>query len=269
MNTLDLDSDLLNILTSASKLALNYFGSYKSLKSKRKEDLSPVSEADIAINEFLEEQLKKITPEIPILSEEGSKKISKRNDDSFWLIDPLDGTKEFIKGAKNFSINIALVEQGRSVLGAISEPVEKKIYIGSKSKPARIFKDKKFQNLNPKSISEICVVSVSKSHSNQYEKNFFKNLKQTYPKVEVIEKGSSLKFCDLCVGASDVYPRFGPVYQWDLAAGQAILESLGGEIIFKNTKDEIYKYDFFKKINGFIALASSKNTKKIKKIAKF
>ena len=269
MNTLDLDSDLIDILTSASKLALNYFRSYKSLIPKKKEDLSPVSEADIAINEFLEEQLKKIAPEIPILSEEGSKKTSKRNDDSFWLIDPLDGTKEFIKGSKNFSINIALVEQGKSVLGAISEPVEKKIYIGSKSKPARIYKDKKFQNLNPKSISEICVVSVSKSHSNQYEKNFFKDLKQTYPKVEVIERGSSLKFCDLCTGTSHIYPRFGPVYQWDLAAGQAILESLGGEIIFKDVKDDTYKYDFFKKINGFIALASSENTKLIKKIAKF
>ena len=126
MNTLNFDSDLLDILTSASKLALDYFVSYKSLKSMRKEDLSPISEADIAINEFLEEQLKKITPEIPILSEEGSEKSSIRNNDSFWLVDPLDGTKEFIKGSKNFSINIALVDQGKSVLGAISEPVEKK-----------------------------------------------------------------------------------------------------------------------------------------------
>ena len=78
-------------------------------------------------------------------------------------------------------------------------------------------------------------------------KKFFKNLKQTYPKVEVIEKGSSLKFCDLCAGASDVYPRFGPVYQWDLAAGQAILESLGGEIIFKILRMRFISMIFLKK----------------------
>ena len=269
MNTLDLDSDLLNILTSASKLALNYFGSYKSLKSKRKEDLSPVSEADVAINEFLEEQLKKITPEIPILSEEGSKKTSKRNNDSFWLIDPLDGTKEFINGSKNFSINLALVFEEKPIFGAIAKPYEEEIVIGSVDNSAKLFKNDISYNLHPKSIKEKCIVSASASHSSKEEEKFFIKLKKEFKKIDILRKGSSLKFCDLGSGISNIYPRFGPVYQWDLAAGQAILESLEGSIIFKNSEESVYKFDPSRKINGFIAVSSKKDEEIIKKLSFF
>ena len=205
-----------------------------------------------------------------ILSEElFSKKNLKENQDYFWLVDPLDGTKEFVNGSEHFSINIALINKGAPVLGAISEPAQHKIYIGSKNKPARLFSNNVFQNLKPKSTTNDCVVSASKNHSTGRDKSFLNSLKKDYENIKMIEKGSSLKFCDLSNGFSDFYPRFGPVFQWDLAAGQAIIESLGGAIFFMEAKDSCYSFDFEKKINGFIALARKENIQKISKIASF
>ena len=230
----------------------------------------PVTEADLAINEIILKELKHLTPEVPILSEElFSKKNLKKNQNYFWLVDPLDGTKEFVNGSEHFSINIALINKGVPVLGVISEPAQHKIYIGSKNKPARLFSNNVFQNLKPKSTTNDCVVSASKNHSTSRDKSFLNSLKKDYENIKMIEKGSSLKFCDLSNGSSDFYPRFGPVFQWDLAAGQAIIESLGGAIFFMKAKDSCYSFDFDKKINGFIALARKENIQKISKIASF
>ena len=270
MKISELELSLLDILLPASKLALDYFENYKILNRSKKSDLSPVTEADLALNDLILKELKSLTPDVPILSEElFSEESLKKGQDYFWLIDPLDGTKEFINGSKHFSINIALINNGSPVLGAISEPAGQNIYIGSKNKPARLFKNNSFQNLKPKIISTECKVSISKNHSSNQDKSFFKILKKEYEEIQITEKGSSLKFCDLSNGNSDFYPRFGPVYQWDLAAGQAIIESLGGAILFMEANDSYYSFDFSKKVNGFIALANKENVKKISKIASF
>ena len=270
MKISELELSLLDILLPASKLALDYFENYKILNRSKKSDLSPVTEADLAINDLILKELKSLTPDVPILSEElFSEESLKKGQDYFWLIDPLDGTKEFINGSKHFSINIALINNGSPVLGAISEPAELNIYIGSKNKPARLFKNNSFQNLKPKNTSTECKVSISKNHSSNQDKSFFRILKKEYEEIQITEKGSSLKFCDISNGNSDFYPRFGPVYQWDLAAGQAIIESLGGAILFMEANDSYYSFDFSKKVNGFIALANKENVKKISEIASF
>ena len=270
MKISEIESSLLDILKPASKLALDFFENYETLNLSKKSDLSPVTEADLAINEIILKELKHLTPEVPILSEElFSKKNLKKNQNYFWLVDPLDGTKEFVNGSEHFSINIALIYKGVPVLGVISEPAQHKIYIGSKNKPARLFSNNVFQNLKPKSTTNDCVVSASKNHATSRDKSFLNSLKKDYENIKMIEKGSSLKFCDLSNGSSDFYPRFGPVFQWDLAAGQAIIESLGGAIFFMKAKDSCYSFDFDKKINGFIALARKENIQKISKIASF
>ena len=270
MKISEIEPSIIDILLPASELALDFFDNYKTLNLLKKSDLSPVTEADLAINDLILKELKSLTPEVPILSEElFSKKSLNKNQDYFWLVDPLDGTKEFINGSKHFSINIALINNGTPVLGAISEPAQHKIYIGSKNKPARLFSNDVFQNLKPKSATNDCMVSASKNHFSNRDKSFFNSLKKEYESIKMIEKGSSLKFCDLSDGSSDFYPRFGPVYQWDLAAGQAIIESLGGAILFMEAKDSYYSFDFEKKINGFIALARKENMQKISKIASF
>ena len=264
-----LDQPVYKILKKASSIAKKYFENFKSLNVQNKKDFSPVSEADLKINDFLISKVSKLTPEIKILSEENESQPVSFHEKYFWLIDPLDGTKEFIKGSKNFSINLALVFEEKPIFGAIAKPYEEEIVIGSVDNSARLFKNDISHNLHPKSIKEKCIVSASASHSSKEEEKFFINLKKEFKKVDILKKGSSLKFCDLGSGISNIYPRFGPVYQWDLAAGQAILESLEGAIIFKNSEESIYKFDPSRKINGFIAVSSKEDEEKIKKLSFF
>ena len=264
-----LDQPIYKILKKASLIAKKYFENFKSLNVQNKKDFSPVSEADLKINDFLISKVSKLTPEIKILSEENESQPVGFHEKYFWLIDPLDGTKEFIKGSKNFSINLALVFEEKPIFGAIAKPFGEEIIIGSVENSAKLFKDGTSYDLHPKSIKEKCIVSSSASHTGKEEEKFLIKLKKEFKEVDNLKKGSSLKFFDLSNGISNIYPRFGPVYQWDLAAGQAILESLEGSIIFKNSEESIYKFDSLRKINGFIAVSSKKDEEIIKKLLFF
>jgi len=230
-----------------------------------KKDNSPLTKADIKSNEIITGSLKDLYPKIPILSEE-NKEVPyniRRNWEYFWLIDPLDGTKEFVKKNGEFTANIALIHKDTPVLGVIYAPVLKILYYAQKDKGA--FKQEK--NRKPQRLS-ICreanndtlKIIVSKSHYNQETKEFVDNLKNQYEKIEFINIGSSLKFCLIAEGKADIYPRLAPTMEWDIAAGQAIVEQAGGEVLsFKikkplryNKKNLCNFYFYSKKQTVFI-----------------
>ena len=210
-----------------------------------KKDNSPLTKADIKSNEIITESLKNIYPEIPILSEE-NKEVPyniRKNWEYFWCIDPLDGTKEFVKKNGEFTVNIALIHKDTPVLGVIYAPVLEILYYAQKNQGA--FKQEKnkkpqrlpiYHNLKNNTLKVI----VSKSHYNQETKDFVNNLKsqyKNYKKIDFINIGSSLKFCLIAEGKADIYPRLAPTMEWDIAAGQAIVEQAGGEVIEFKTQN--------------------------------
>jgi len=212
-----------------------------------KADNSPLTKADIKSNEIITESLKNIYPEIPILSEE-NKEVPyniRKNWEYFWLIDPLDGTKEFVKKNGEFTVNIALIHKDTPVLGVIYAPAVELLYYAQKEGGA--FKQEKgkspqklpiYSNSNNNSLKVI----VSKSHYSQETKEFVDNLKNQYEKIEFINIGSSLKFCLIAEGKADIYPRLAPTMEWDTVAGQAIVEQSRGKVL-KYKSQESLKYN--------------------------
>ena len=223
-----LNQDLLSAVKSISEQAgqaiLNIYHQ-GDIEVELKTDQSPLTRADLASHSIINQALKKLTPEIPILSEEGGK--LEGNIDTFWCVDPLDGTKEFIKRNGEFTVNIALIEDHLPTLGVIHIPVSNETFTGMKGEGAKKIKDREIHQL-PKQQHEIKqtpIFAVSRSHLNQATQDFIQ-----VHQAETIAAGSSLKLTMLAEGLTDAYPRFGPTSLWDMAAGHAILKETGGEI---------------------------------------
>ncbi len=229
---------LLDLMDKASKAIVEvYEKPYSEVNIK--EDNSPVTKADLEANKILTDGLKKLDPKIPIVSEEDkfSLNIPKTNK-VFWLIDPLDGTKEFINKNNEFTCNLALIENNVSTLGFVTVPVKGLIYYGGKQFGSKLFnKNKTISEVKYKKFPGICRVVASKSHLNDETKKFIKDIKG---KVELIQAGSSLKFIKIAEGLADIYPRLAPTSEWDTAAAHAILEGAGGKVLQLNGKDIIY-----------------------------
>ena len=197
----------------------------------RKSDDSPLTEADQVAHGIIAGALAKLDAGLPILSEESQSTDheARRKWRRYWLVDPLDGTKEFLKRNGEFTVNIALVDEHRAVLGAVHAPVLDRMYSGaialgawrsdSGSPPKPIA-------VQPKAASPLRVVG-SRSHPTTELAAYLKGLAQ----YELTDMGSSLKICLVAEGAADIYPRLGPTSEWDTAAAQAILESAGGRMI--------------------------------------
>lgn len=209
---------------------------------EEKKDNSPLTCADLASHTLIIESLKKLTPEIPILSEESSaipyKERSSWN--CYWLIDPLDGTREFIKRNGEFTVNIALISKQTAVLGVVYIPVQDVIYFASIGNGAY----KQVQNQTAVSIStrqskpaENPTVCGSRSHAGESLKELLKQI----GKYELISMGSSIKMCLVAEGTADIYPRFGPTSEWDTAAAHCIVSEAGGMLV--NTQLETLPYN--------------------------
>jgi len=203
-----------------------------------KNDNSPITKADEVSNDIICSSLKNLTPEIPILSEENSKvsfgerSLWKR----YWLIDPLDGTKEFINRNGEFTVNIALIEESRPVFGIICLPINNRIYWGSEEYGSYSLdkENKKIKlNVSKENRGRITVVT-SRSHPSKKLSGLLSDMNDP----NVIKSGSSIKFCLVANGKADCYPRLNPTSEWDIAAGSAILKFAGGTIVDMNG-DEI------------------------------
>ncbi len=197
---------------------------------REKADHSPLTQADMASHQLIEDALGRLTPDIPVLSEESAAipLAERRQWRRYWLIDPLDGTREFIKRNGEFTVNIALVEQGFPVLGVVHVPVTGVTYFGDTVDGA--FRQEAQGNPEQIRVARPCATPVrvagSRSHAGDSLVQFLRKL----PGYEIISMGSSLKLCLVAEGKADIYPRLGPTSEWDTAAAQAVVEAAGGQV---------------------------------------
>tara|TARA_B100001113_G_scaffold325555_1_gene297912 strand:+ start:67 stop:837 length:771 start_codon:yes stop_codon:yes gene_type:complete len=205
-----------------------------------KKDASPLTIADKASNSVIVDSLKKITNEIPILSEE-EKEIdysTRKKWNRFWLVDPLDGTKEFINRNGEFTVNIALIENNTPIMGIVYSPVKEKLWYGLKDHGSFLIKNKqepiKISKKEP-SNGTIKIVS-SRSHANNEK---LKNYLKQFEKYELVNMGSSIKMCLVADGTAHYYPRFGPTMEWDTGAAHAIVKYANGNIYNIDTDEEL------------------------------
>ena len=232
----------LEVADSASQKVLEIYHS-EGVKFESKQDGSPVTEADIASHQILNTGLVKLNNNIPILSEEGND-AAKQDESLFWLIDPLDGTKEFINKNGEFTVNIALIEQGAPILGIVFSPAVEENYYGAINIGAFKIKGTERTNILPnKQKEDECLVTLSKSHKSKEDEWFVDECKKRFGVVHEIPTGSSLKLCKVAEGKADIYSRLGPTYQWDIAAGQAVVESAGGVVNDLSGNPLSYKFD--------------------------
>ena len=203
-----------------------------------KADNSPLTLADSQSNDIILEGLKKHYPDIPFISEEtkADSYEERKNWPYFWLIDPLDGTKEFIKKNGEFTVNIALMHENKPVLGVVHVPAQNTTYYGVKGEGSfKIDEQGNTISLNGGhthySDKKHVVVIASRSHLSDAVKEFVEELKSTGKEVEFLSAGSSLKLCLVAENKADVYPRFGPTMEWDTGAAHAVAEMAGRSVL--------------------------------------
>ena len=216
-----------------------------------KEDQSPLTEADLASHHLICDELSKLYPDIPILSEESAETFKLTDENAcFWCVDPLDGTKEFIKKNSEFTVNIALIQNQQPILGVIGVPAENSVYAAVKGEGA--FKqqgDNELQKIQVKPQDpDHLTFAVSRSHLDDHTKAMVDEYQ-----AEIMQAGSALKLTYVAEGLVDVYPRFGPTMLWDVAAGQCVIEEAGGQVLWaKNQQPMTYNIHHMKN-DAFIA----------------
>ncbi len=224
----------------ASAVIMEFYSN--GYKSQLKTDGSPVTEADVASSNVINERL--LATGIPVMDEEimNESYAERLKWTSFWCVDPLDGTKEYIKRNGEFAVNIALVEGQDAIFGVIASPVKEEIIFGGKETGVFYcsfgqFADADYwQKIEPSTkLNDPLVMVSSRSHHHGISLDYINRLKNKFGEIAFLQKGSSLKFFDLALGKADVYPRFAPTMEWDVAAGQAIIEALNGTIINPET----------------------------------
>ena len=223
--------DVNSISLQAGKIILEYFKSDYDVTIK--DDKSPVTSADLAANHYIEEQLERLTPNIPRISEESANlPYEERKDwDYFWLIDPLDGTRQFIKNKPDFTVNIALIHLKKPILGSIYLPIEQHLYFAcQQAKAHKQIQDQASVSISatPKTPDVVRICSGHNGHSahSKTMQYFLESIKS----YQLSNRGSSIKSCLVAEGSADIYPRFGPTWEWDTAAAQCIVEEAGGSI---------------------------------------
>ncbi len=253
MNNKILLDNIISITQQAGYKILDIYNSNDFSDSiEFKDDNSPLTIADKASNEVIINEIKKLNLNIPILSEE-EKNVpysTRKKWDKFWLIDPLDGTKEFIKRNGEFTVNIALIDKGSPILGVVYAPVLDITWYGSSDSGSFIYKNNESSKIKVKdNENSIVKVVSSRSHANNPKlEEYLKKFKQ----YELVKMGSSIKMCLVADGSADCYPRFGPTMEWDTGAAHAVVKFAGGNIFNINTNREL-KYNKQNLLNpGFI-----------------
>jgi len=243
LNLKNIVENLLDDFLKAGKIAKDL--SKKGLKITIKNDKTPVTDGDLAVDKILREKIKSLTPSIPIISEEtvnlGIKNINK----TFWLVDPIDGTKEYIKKGSEYTLNAALIVDLKPAAGIVYAPEKNRLFFSYGQDSAfEIFNGKKMKlNCKKKNLKE--VIGLTNSDITPAEVlNFYKKFKVT----KTIKMSSSFKFCVLAAGEADVYAAKARAFEWDIAAGHAVLEHAGGTITSHDEKKFLYGKDNYKNL---------------------
>lgn len=251
-NRAQLIEDLLPVILEAGRAVMDVFNSDFSVYEKS--DASQVTDADQRGEDIITKALIALTPDIPVIGEE-AKDAGTAPDISggaFWLVDPLDGTKEFIKRGDDFTVNIGLIEDGRPTAGLVLAPARKRIWAGSVDSGA-FAADTDMNNIGERSeiktrpTPETLTIVASKSHRSEVLENWLEH----YPGAEHISIGSSLKIVLIAEGSADLYPRLGPTCEWDTAAAHAVLRAAGGEAIVSDGGPLTYGKDLKTYLNPF------------------
>ena len=228
--------DIAEIALEAGKAIMEVYNS--EFEVDYKDDESPLTEADLRSNKIIFDRLSNLESRLPVLSEEISKApFSERKSwEELWVVDPLDGTKEFVNRTDEFTVNIALVRSGKPVLGVVYAPALKNLYYASANEGAfkcsvgegfvlenakRVFADR-----NQKNKNRLTIVG-SRSHHSPEMSEFLEKMQAEYPEVNFVKAGSALKFCLVAEGTADIYPRLAPTWEWDTAAAHSIASEAG------------------------------------------
>ena len=252
---------LIDTFKEAGKESINI--EKQGVKIKTKNDGSPVTNGDLRVNEIITQKIEKLTPNIPIISEENSESHKIQATETFFLVDPLDGTKEFLKkdGRGSFTVNIALIENNLPIFGIVYAPALGRYFSGITLNSFSEERDIPTKRLNLSKTKNLNIIAVaSASHRDQETNNWLisHNIENT------VSIGSSLKFCLVATGEADVYPRFGPTMEWDTAAGDAILRAAGG-VVTGTEGTNLFKYGKANYRNGgFIAWGQFRPQKRFK-----
>ncbi|WP_226595699.1 3'(2'),5'-bisphosphate nucleotidase CysQ [Marinobacter nauticus] len=219
--------DVIKIADEASEKVLHIYQS--DFKVNYKEDHSPITAADIASHDIIVKGLRQISRDIPIFSEEGEEIPweERKKWRRFWLIDPIDGTKDFAQRTGEFTVNIAMIEDGEPVMGVVTAPALKEAFWGIKGEGAHM-RDRtgRVHRIRVAEPKDTLRVVASKNHLNEETRAFIEALGSH----ETVQAGSSLKFCRIAEGHADIYPRMGPTSEWDTAAAHAVLVAAGGKV---------------------------------------
>lgn len=272
MNKLNTDILLLMAIKAsveAGKVILMHYNSTYAIEYKS--DNSPLTTADKEAHNCIVRYLEK--SELPILSEEG-KNIGyeqRKSWNLFWLVDPLDGTKEFINGNGEFTVNIALIKDNVPIMGIIYVPVWGLLYFGAQDYGSYMFNLHKIDILENTTIQEVInkadklpiaynrkiTIMGSRSHMTEENNSLINSFAEHFDEVNIVNAGSSLKFCRMAEGAADFYPRMGPTMEWDTAAGHAICKFAGVEVLIYQTSEEL-KYNKTNLLNPWFLAISEK-----------
>ena len=224
---------VIDLVQAAGRAILPHWRS--GVKVHEKADASPVTAADMAAHHLLNEGLVALDADIPVLSEEACDlPLAERSGwTRWWLVDPLDGTKEFINGSEEFTVNVALVEQGRVIFGVVGVPATGRCYYGGAELGAWCADNE--GHIEPLQVRQTpadrFTVVASRRHSSPAQEQLLAGLGERFGELTLASVGSSLKFCQLAEGLADCYPRLAPTSQWDTAAAQGVLEGAGGEVL--------------------------------------
>ena len=242
---------LIETFNYAGRVALNLREA--GLKQKIKDDNTPVSNGDIEVNKILTKKISEITPNIVIVSEENSAHKNDQNLKNFWLIDPIDGTKEYIKKGDEYTLNAALIVNLQPAIGVVYAPKKERLFFS-------YGKNKAFEISNNKTIALNCEKKVKNKiialiNSDKIHEEIL-DIHKKYKVDETIKMSSSYKFCVLAAGEADIYAADARAFEWDIAAGQAILEHAGGFVTSHEGKKFLYGKENYKNL-PLIALRSS------------
>lgn len=245
---------LADIVSSAGREVLAIYQTDFSVAIKA--DDSPLTQADLAAHRVIRHGLTELAPEIPVLSEEAALPVyaTRRGWSCYWLVDPLDGTKEFINKNGEFTVNIALIEGNHATLGVVGVPAQGVIYSGDVVTGVAERRDQHgVRSLSARKLdtSRALIVVASRSHGGDRLEQFVDALRERFATVDRTPVGSSLKLCILAEGRADIYPRLGPTSEWDIAAAHAVLEAAGGAVwsfdgkpLRYNTKESLLNPEF-------------------------
>jgi len=219
------------VAEAAGRAILAIYADPERWAVQAKADESPLTAADLAAHALIVEELVRLTPTIPVLSEESDAPDERHGLSRLWVVDPLDGTREFVNRTDDFTVNIALVEGGEPVLGVMHAPVHGVSYAAARGEGAWRYRDGQAERIRTAVQSGSPRVLLSRHHQSGPEGALLAAIRSHFGGCSTLQVGSAFKMCRVAEGAADFYPRFGPTMEWDTAAGQILLEEAGGALV--------------------------------------